>query len=158
MGGNTALLRNLARGFSLLLVGAVLAPLIENWRKQPHDDFPLSYYPMFSARRSKRINVYYLVGIDADGKQVRLPYRLAGAGGFNQVRRQINRMARNGSGEVLCEQVARRLAKRSEQPFGTMSEVQLVVGTFRLNDYFAGEKAPAREKILARYALTEVLV
>ncbi|NJM08485.1 hypothetical protein HC891_23350 [Candidatus Gracilibacteria bacterium] len=54
MDAGTALLRNLARGFSMVLVGAVLAPLIENWRAAPRDNFPLSYYPMFSARRSKR--------------------------------------------------------------------------------------------------------
>jgi len=37
--------------FGLSLLAAVLWPLRENWRAARRDSFPLSYYPMFSARR-----------------------------------------------------------------------------------------------------------
>ena len=52
---------------SLALIGAVLSPIRQNWRPKPHDSFPLSYFPMFSARRKAVESFYYLVARDENG-------------------------------------------------------------------------------------------
>src|ERR1043166_9679795 len=98
--------------FSLGLVGAVLWPVQENWRAEPHDSFPLSYYPMFSAKRQAIETFYYMVGRDAEGKRYLIPHSMAGHGGLNAVRRQIAKICREGRGEELACTVAKRLAER----------------------------------------------
>jgi len=56
--------RNLAVAVSVALVAAVLGPLRQQGRVRPRDGFPLSYYPMFSARRTGQLAVTHLVGVD----------------------------------------------------------------------------------------------
>src|SRR5262245_34764942 len=73
--------------FSLAMVGAAMWPIQQNWREKPRDNFPLSYYPMFSAKRDKIETFYYVLGRDAEGGRYYLHYRLIGAGGLNSVRR-----------------------------------------------------------------------
>jgi hypothetical protein len=51
----------LALCFSVAMIGAVLLPLRENLRHRPKDNFPLSYYPMFSDRRKPIETFYYVV-------------------------------------------------------------------------------------------------
>jgi hypothetical protein len=88
----------LVLGFSLVTVLVILAPIVQNRQPEPMDNFPLSYYPMFSAERSGPEQLTYLVGIDDRGNRLPIPYTLAGTGGMNQVRRQINKyVSRNQS-------------------------------------------------------------
>src|SRR5688500_190743 len=75
----------------VLLIGATLAPIAQNWRPEPKDSFPFSYYPMFSQKRGDIYRVHYMVGLDGQGKRHTIPHLFAGEGGFNQTRRQINR-------------------------------------------------------------------
>src|SRR5262245_23160043 len=89
--------------FSLAMTGAVLLPVHQNWRSTPHDSFPLSYYPMFSAKRSPVEIFHYIVGYDADDKRYIIPHTFAGAGGLNAVRRQINRTVREGHADELAK-------------------------------------------------------
>ena len=141
--------QRLAGAASLVIVGAVLWPVIENWRKLPRDGFPLSYYPMFSAKRSARVRVTHLVGVDAAGQRYPLSYLYAGSGGLNQVRRQIYRIVKQGQAADLCLRVALRVERR---PMGLPAEivtVQVVTGEYRLADYFRGKKAPLSEIIHA---------
>ena len=65
----------------------------------------------------------YLVGLDARGGRRLLPYTLAGTGGLNQVRRQINRAVREGRAEALCRSVASAVAERNDE-FGEVAIVQ----------------------------------
>lgn len=139
----------LAGGASILVVGAVLWPVTQHWREVQRDGFPLSHYPMFTAKRSATVKVTHLVGIDAAGGRHRLPYIYAGSGGLNQVRRQINRAVREGRSEALCESVAARIARQQEGPLGQVVRVQLVIGKYSLADYFAGETRPVSENVLA---------
>lgn len=141
--------KRLAGGLTLLTVAALLRPIAEHRREFPMDSFPLSHYPMFSLKRSKRARVTYLVGIDARGKQRRLPYLCAGVGGLNQVRRQINRAVREGWAERLCETVAASPMLRREGAFADVVEVRIVAGEYRLADYFKGNKAPLSERVYA---------
>jgi hypothetical protein len=142
--------RILAGGVSALTLAAVLLPIAENWRAEPRDSFPLSYYPMFALRRSKRTRFSYLLGIDARGGRRPLPYTLAGSGGLNQVRRQINRCVREGRAEALCERVAANPAlARLAGPFADVVEVRIVTGEFRLGRFYKGETEPASERVHA---------
>jgi hypothetical protein len=139
----------LAIGFSLAMIGAVLWPIIENWRKESKDDFPLSYYPMFSAKRSKRSKVTYLVGRDAQGQRSVIDYKFAGRGGMNQVRRQIRRLVAQGQADKLCRSVAANVARTQNGSLNDIVTVQIVTGNYRLDDYFSGNKHPLSETVHA---------
>ncbi len=141
--------KGLAGGLSLLTIGAVLWPVTQNWRKIPKDSFPLSYYPMFSAKRSKKATVHYLVGLGARGERHLIPYTYAGTGGLNQVRRQINRVVRGGRADTLCRIVAAKVAQEEEDRFGGVVTVQVVTGEYRLTDYFTGNRDPVSERVRA---------
>src|ERR1041384_5564559 len=82
--------------FSLALIGSVLWPIQENWRRKPHDNFPLSYYPMFSSKRDAVETFYYLFGRDEQGVRHYIPHKIIGAGGGNSVRRQLRRNVNEG--------------------------------------------------------------
>ncbi|NOK59665.1 MAG: hypothetical protein GFH27_549285n189 [Chloroflexi bacterium AL-W] len=145
----------LAGGFSLAMIGAVLWPLVENWREKPQDNFPLSYYPMFSAKRSKKAKVSYLVGYDSQGQRHILSYKLAGSGGMNQVRRQIRFLVKHGYAEKLCHDVAERVAQQQTGILADIVRVQVVTGTYRLDTYFHGDRQPLSEQVHAEYILEE---
>lgn len=135
--------------FSLLVLFAILLPIRENWQKKPQDSFPLSYYPMFSLKRGETNSLNYFVGYDINGNRHYIPYNYIGNGGFNQVRRQINKQCRKGKEARLTKKVARRLAKCKEQPFNGLERVELVNGTYHLETYFLTDnKMPLEEKIL----------
>ncbi len=127
------------------LVTAVLWPSRQQRRaaEDQRDGFPLSCYPMFTAKRRRTGTVVHLVGVRADGDRQVLPYPLAGTGGLNQVRRQITRAVRDGRSDTLLASVAGR---REAAGF---SEVRLVSGTYRYDAFFAGDRTPVREGVHA---------
>jgi len=134
--------------FGLSLLAAVLWPTArENWRAARRDSFPLFYYPMFSARRRKRVRVTHLVGFDARGGRHLLPCRHVASGGLNQVRKQIRRSVEAGEAETLCAALAARLA-RAATP-APLESVAIVTGEYRLDAWFAGERAPVSEVVHA---------
>jgi hypothetical protein len=138
--------------FSALLVGAVLAPIRQNRRAEKRDGFPLSYYPMFSARRPARSTVHHFRGIDADGGFVTVPYTCAGIGGFNQVRRQIHRIALEGRAEELCAQAAAEVARLD--PLRAVRRLQLVKARYHLDDWFLDTaREPVNLTVLAEVAV-----
>lgn len=144
--------RRAAAVLSIALVAAVLVPLRENWHQHPQDNFPFSYYPMFTQKRGPTYKVIYLVGVDAQGQQRNLTYLLAGVGGFNQVRRQIDKMVRQGKAGTLCRTAAAELGRRSAVRQAGQADVRLVKvvsGHFRFEDYFSGNKTPASAEIQA---------
>jgi hypothetical protein len=139
--------KGLAGVFSAVMIGAVLWPVVQNWRERPKDSFPLSYYPMFSLKRSESTTVRYLVGLDADGGRHLLPHTYAGTGGLNQVRRQINKVVRGGKADTLCRLVAAKVAQTDEERFAGVVTVQVVFGRYRLNDYFADKRRSVWERM-----------
>jgi hypothetical protein len=145
--------KGLAALFSVLMIGATLAPVAENWRAEPRDSFPLSYYPMFSAKRSEKYVVHYLVGRDAEGNRHRIPHKFAGSGGFNQTRRQINKLVREKKAADLCHAVAEKVARADTSPFTEIVTVEVVTGSYRFDDYFAGKKSPLSERVRASCAV-----
>jgi len=143
--------KRLAGVLTLLTVAALLRPLAEHRRAVPKDSFPLSHYPMFSVKRRMRARFTYLVGIDRRGERRLLPYRCAGGGGLNQVRRQINRAVREGWVADLCAAVAASPLLRREGALADIVEVRVVTGEYRLADYFAGSKEPLAEVVHAAW-------
>jgi len=125
------------------LLAAVLWPVRQQTRADRRDGFPLSCYPMFTAKRRRNGTVVHLVGVTAGGGQQLLSYRLAGHGGLNQVRRQLTRAVKDGR----SEQVVRGLARRRE--VAGLAEVRLVSSTYRYDAFFRGDRTPLREVVHA---------
>ena len=141
--------KRLAALASVAMIGAVLWPIQENWRKNPRDSFPLSYYPMFSAKRRPIETFNYLVGHDAKGKRYLIRHSFAGHGGLNAVRRQINKKVREKRSDEIAQMVAKRLAEREEGKWSKIVRVDVVTGRYVVDDYFHGRKEPVSEKIKA---------
>ncbi|MDP8925150.1 MAG: hypothetical protein M3O34_20080 [Chloroflexota bacterium] len=138
-----------AGAFSVLMIGAVLSPIVQNWRVDPRDDFPLSYYPMFTADRSERVRVTYLRGLDGQGNPIKIRYTFAGTGGLNQVHSQIKKTVRRGGAAELCRSVASGVARRNGRPLADVVTTQIVTGTYKASDYFAGNTTPLAERVHA---------
>ncbi len=135
---------------SLLVLGAIFWPVSENWKAKPKDAFPLSYFPMFSYKRDAVHELSYFVGYDANNNRYQIHYDYIGSGGFNQVRRQLNKKVRRDKGPQLTEKVAKRLAKSKDAPYSDIVRVDLVTGHYHLENYFLkGEKQPLSETVLA---------
>lgn len=132
------------------LVTAVLWPSRQQSRrgKDRRDGFPLSCYPMFTAKRRRTGTVVYLVGVRPDGAHQVLPHTVAGTGGLNQVRRQITRAVRDGRSETLLAAVA------GHREAAALREVRLVSGTYRYDAFFAGDRTPVREVLHAVLPVT----
>ena len=141
--------RRLAGVMSIVIMGAALYPIVQNFRDERQDSFPLSYYPMFSRKRSEVRRVRYLIGYDAEGNRHTIHYRYAGVGGMNQVRRQIRKRVRNGQADVLCAAVAKRVSRLRKPPLSKVVTVQVITGDYRMDDFFRGNKTPLKEKIEA---------
>ena len=137
--------RPLATAFSLLLVLALLSPVIQNWRQDPEDGFPLSYYPMFTTVRGETTKITFVETVDRAGEIHPVRYSHAGRGGFNQVRRQIKRMVRTDRADEMCELVASRLATRKR--YAGAQTVRFVTGEFHINDYMHHLKAPVSRTV-----------
>ncbi|MEO0330912.1 MAG: hypothetical protein AAF223_04375 [Bacteroidota bacterium] len=147
--------QTLATAFSILLLIVLLWPIQENWRKKPKDNFPLSYYPMFSHKRNTTYSMPYLVGYDSLQNRYFIPYQYAGTGGFNQVRRQMRQMVREDRHDELIERVAQQLGKTQRSPFDQLKRVDLVRGKYHFEDYFLhNQKAPISEKLLSTRKIT----
>jgi hypothetical protein len=132
---------------SLVMIGAVLWPIHQNWRNDPNDNFPLSYYPMFSNRRDAIENFWYVLGRDAQGKRYLIPYKLIGDGGGNQVRRQLRKIMNEGRAPELAQSVAKRLARRDKAPWSEIVTVEVCRGKYVVDDFFRGKKEPVSETI-----------
>ena len=128
---------------------ALLSPAAENWKRKPQDSFPLSYFPMFSAKRSETYSARTIYGVDSSGERIVLPYRFAGSGGFNSVRRQLGVRVREKRAGELCAQVAARVGRSKSRKHQRIREVRIAKETHNVDAFFAGELAPLSEEIYA---------
>lgn len=137
----------------VLTLLVLLSPAAENWKSKPTDSFPLSYFPMFSAKRSETYSARTIYGVDSSGERIVLPYRFAGSGGFNSVRRQLGVRVREKRAGELCAQVAARVGRSKRREHERIREVRIARETHNVDAFFAGERTPLSEKV---YAVCEV--
>ncbi|MDQ3207926.1 MAG: hypothetical protein M3Q37_04905 [Gemmatimonadota bacterium] len=130
---------------SITMVATTLSPIGENWRPRPKDNFPLSHYPMFSAKRSDSVRITYLLAADSSGNWSPVSYRHVGPGGLNQVRRQIAAIVRRGDPKWLCRTVAAKVA-RDAKHLQEAFTLRVVTGSYRLSDYLEGTRVPFAER------------
>ena len=139
--------------FSLVLVGTVLSPIQENWKETPHDDFPLTYYPMFSAKRDRVETFYYVIGRDRQGNRHHVTHKIIGPGGLDQVRRQLNAQVRNGDADRVARTVAAKLAAKDRPPWSEIETVEVCRGRYSVDAWFRGGKLPVTEEVKASCAV-----
>jgi hypothetical protein len=127
--------------FCVGLLALTLAPVAQNWARDPRDDFPFSYYPMFSRPLGATYEVTHVLGIDRDGHEHVVPFGYLGHGGFNQVRVHVSRAARDDA-RRFCERVA--AAVRAE-PSAELRDVQTIAvrsGRYALRAFYEGRLEP----------------
>jgi hypothetical protein len=92
---------------SAALTAAVFAPVL---RDPPRDSFPLSTYPMFTAPR-ERVWVHVVVGLDAQGGELRLGPAALATDEVMQASQTVARAVRRGkkARRALCAEVAARV-------------------------------------------------
>jgi hypothetical protein len=139
--------KRLALCISFALILAVLSPLPQNWTHRPKDNFPLSYYPMFSAKREPIETFYYVLGFDAEGTRMQLRHNVIGNGGENQVRRGLRKTINAGLGPELARDVARRLAQRTGRRYRDVVSVSVCRGKYSVDDWFHGKQEPVSERV-----------
>lgn len=140
-----------------LMLVITLLPIRQHFQKSPQDSFPFSHYPMFSARRAKTYASPTLRAGDADGRLVTLPHRLAGSGGFNEVRRQLRSQIERGAADKVCASVAKRLSRNKSATYAGLQWVEVATGTHHLDAYFRGESQPRKVEVHARCAVPPVV-
>jgi hypothetical protein len=141
---------------SAVVLGAVLYPLKQYLRPANRrvDGFPLSHYPMFSARRQSTATVPYAVGVLAGGGRQYLPYRLLGAGGLNQVRRQLKRVLNEDRAEEFARTIAARAS--AEPRLRDVVRVEIVRGELDLDASMMSHQVTGTEEVLASAPLPRV--
>jgi len=141
-----AVRRARAAGMLVLLVvaAAVLWPVI---RRPPQDSFPLSTYPMFSFPLEPVAEMDLVVGVDADGDDVRLsPESIAGTDEVIQAGGAVAR-AVAGQGDdpgALCRRVAARLVGDDPVAVEVRTDLYDAIGWFR------GAREPLERTVHAR--------
>jgi hypothetical protein len=136
--------------FSAAVLAAVLSPLLQYRRPLPErvDGFPLSWYPMFSAKRSRQMAVTHAVGITADGGRLALPSAALGTGGINQVRRQLHRVAvREARPDAYADDLAARVAGKPD--WANVIRVEVVRTLFDLDDCLTSRRVDGESTVLA---------
>jgi len=135
---------------SAAVLGSVLWPLRQHRRPVADrvDGFPLSYYPMFSARRRRHAGITYVVGVSAYGTRRYLHHAVLGPGGLNQVRRQLYRVAvqENRAAEYVAGLAARLPSMRR---CADIERVEVVQGRFDLDACLLDHNVRSRETVLA---------
>jgi hypothetical protein len=119
-------------------------PALENFEDKPEDSFPLSYYPMFTTFRPPEYAVSHPASADINNKIYNLPFTIAGNGGFNQTRRQISRSVRDGSAQLLSDNIAARIPQMNLQTDAPLKSVAIITSVFNLEAYYQGNKKPLK--------------
>jgi hypothetical protein len=123
----------------IVAVGAVLVPL---WRDVRDDSFPLSNYPMFTARRAQVTSIERAIGIAHDGSEHVLPPELTG--GTVEVihaSQTIVDAIRAGKAADLCAEIAGRVAESDDR-----DTAEVLVATERF-DVIAALRAADAEPV-----------
>lgn len=133
---------------SMLLVGVcLLLPLDKRFRK-PHDDFPLSWYPMFASKRPDLEKPIYAVATWADGHEAKITTGTWTTGGFNEGRTQLANAVKQGKApaERFCQRIAKGVKGRSS--FKGAERVEIRFAKIRKEDWFLNGKVPTEARLI----------
>jgi hypothetical protein len=134
---------------TVLALAAVAYPL----RREPlrRDDFPLSTYPMFAARRKDaRIHLDYVVATGAPDRRRHVPPELIAGPEVMQAMMTISRAVNRGHAATLCAEVAARLAPRAG--WRAYDTVQVITGDHLAVEYLT-RGVLGREQVRATCAI-----
>lgn len=141
---------------SLIVCAVVFSPVRQNWSDPPVDDFPLSWFPMFSAPRPALEAPEYVIGVDAAGKRYKVGQTWWTSGGFNQGSSQLRAIRKRGSKALgpFCERVAKKIAERKSS-LDPVVEVQVMHGRYSRERWFRdGDPTPESERMVWRCPVT----
>lgn len=119
------------------LLAVTLAPVAQNWAKEPRDDFPFSYYPMFSRPIGETYEVTHVIGLDGERREHVIPARYLGRGGFNEVRMTVWRAARENAPR-FCLRVAERLHDGATADLRGVRKLVIRSGHYSLPAFYEG--------------------
>ena len=136
------------------MLAAVYLPALENWRDEPEDGFPLSYYPMFSMARTAQLRVTYVVGVDQDGTLRKIPHELLSPGGMHQVRRQLSECKRDRAlARDYLAAAAARIRRKAGDRHRDLERLQIVTETYDVAGYLLDGDEALRFELRAQYVL-----
>lgn len=122
----------MAYAMAVVALAAVFAPVVRD-----RDDFPLSTYPMFSYNRGRVSDLDTAVGVDVDGRRLRLsPEVIAGGGEVILAAETVSKSITRGDTDVLCREIAARADGRELRTIEVVTERRDVI------DWFAGDETP----------------
>jgi hypothetical protein len=150
----------------VVFAAVVLSPVRHYFNgkdKLKEDSFPLSTYPMFSDNRKDRTRIPHVAGFTADGVRIVPHHSHFGAGGLNQVRKQITRMVRQGRSVEVAQRYADSLAGQRQRPLAGRGSgaqrrrteagivrVEVVRSRYFFDTYYDGNTIPQTETVHAR--------
>jgi hypothetical protein len=140
--------------FSVMVLAGLLSPVLQYRRPLADrvDGFPLSWYPMFSAKRRRRAWITHAVGVDSAGRRRYLPLGALGAGGLNQVRRQLYRVAvREARPEAYAGALGDRVAR--SRKWAHVIRVEVVRTRFDLDNCLISRRVDGESTVLASAAV-----
>lgn len=118
----------------------IASPILENWKDEPKDDFPLSYYPMFIQNRGEETLVAYLFGVDKDKNYYTIPnYYVIPGSDFNSARKQIMRIIINNQSLELCKFTAKVLRIIEEEPFNKITHLVVISSKVNIAEFMKSE-------------------
>jgi len=142
--------KGVAAVITLGFVIAVFLPVSPQFRGDHGDEFPFSWYPMFSRPRPALEKAHYVLGLGENGERYIIHAKYYVKGGMNQARRQLDRLVRTRrTAQETCDRAARNLVRRQRQ--AEVVELRVVRGFYDMEKYFSRrETLPEKEEVLAR--------
>lgn len=136
--------------FSVLVLGAVLAPLL----RHPDDDsYPLSTYPMFShGRASPETYVTHVVAVDSAGVRTMVPPVEIVSAEVLLAQVTIARAVAAGpaSARRFCQEVADRIQHSRDPKLRAADHVEVETTLIDAIRYLGGDETPIERKTHAR--------
>lgn len=142
--------RRLALTVSLLLFGAVLAPL--TWAAGD-DSYPLSSYPMFShGRTSSEASITHVVAVGRMGERMVVPPHEIASSTVMQTLVTIQRSVDAGpaSTKRFCRDIAKRLAASNDPRLRDSIAIEIETARIDAIAYLGGNTTPLTRTLHAR--------
>jgi hypothetical protein len=112
------------------------------------DDFPLSWFPMFSKPRPEYETPIYVVALDADGARHKVSQRYWTSGGFNQGATQLIKTSKKGKDALreMCERIAKKVGSSKVSDYRASTGISIFKGVYSRESWFRdGNHEPIRE-------------